>query len=437
MQKVKFIFVCAMTFALLLVILHSSISTYIEQKYHYFEDSENALISPFRRFISTFMNNHIFATTDSIMEYLNALRISIFTFDTYASNDTQEPIEQDEQRQAYKDIESAQETPQKDIDSIHVQNTQDTQRTPPATSTQQEQDIDSTHTQSQNLAQKQDTFMDFIESTESANVDSINDLESKEMPDSITHTNPTESTDFADFIESPAISSQNIDANYAPVPTRDIIYQHFSIDEGSCVVIMGDSMMQGIAPHITKFLKKHNVCTINLTKHSTGLTYKHYFDFSQSLEDIFATHYNIAFVVVLLGANDPWTMQKHIAFKSAKWEEIYTQRIEEIIAIAQSHGARIAWYEIPFVREKSLNDKIIYLNTLYADKVREYGEYFLQSNGIITQGGKYSAFIKSAKHKSEQVRIDDGVHFTKKGYQIMADIFLNALIIEKNVQEDE
>ena len=130
---------------------------------------------------------------------------------------------------------------------------------------------------------------------------------------------------------------------------------------------------------------------------------------------------------MLLGANDPWTMKKNIAFKSAKWEEIYLQRIEEILSIAQSHGARVVWYEVPSVREKSLNEKIIYLNSLYERKVRENGELFLQSNGIVTQGGHYSAFIKNKKGKSVQVRIDDGVHFTALGYQIMANIFLNAL----------
>lgn len=83
----------------------------------------------------------------------------------------------------------------------------------------------------------------------------------------------------------------------------------------------------------------------------------------------------------------------------------------------------------------------MYLNSLYERVVKEEGEYFLQSNGIITQGGKYSAFIKNANGKSVQVRIDDGVHFTARGYQIMANIFLNALEIipqvkELDVQED-
>ena len=81
-------------------------------------------------------------------------------------------------------------------------------------------------------------------------------------------------------------------------------------------------------PYVLKTFKKVNLRGINLSKHSTGLTYKHYFNWEAALKDTFAKNPDIALVVVLLGANDPWGM-KNISFKSVRWEETYIQRIEE------------------------------------------------------------------------------------------------------------
>lgn len=75
-------------------------------------------------------------------------------------------------------------------------------------------------------------------------------------------------------------------------------------------------MMQGIAPYMLKTFKKLNLKGINLSKHSTGLTYPHYFNWAEAITQAFATYDNIAIVVVILGANDPWSMKKNIAFKS-------------------------------------------------------------------------------------------------------------------------
>lgn len=205
-------------------------------------------------------------------------------------------------------------------------------------------------------------------------------------------------------------------------------------------MLIGDSMMQGVAPYLLRTFKKVKIQGINLSKHSTGLTYKHYFNWELATRDALEKNPQISLIVVLLGANDPWSMKKGIAFKSPLWEEIYTQRIDEILQVAREYGVRVAWYEVPSVREKSLNDKIMYLNSLYEESVKQSGEYFLQSNGIVTQGGKYSAFIKNAKGKSVQVRADDGVHFTTRGYQIMANILLNSLEVlplENAPQESE
>lgn len=409
MQQAKFVFIILLTLLQLIIILHSSILTYVEQQYHNFTESPHA----FTRFFGTIyqetmlQDNVLFRFADETMAYLENLSLSLTnqTFEILGIASSKKSLEKVSAKT--HDITPSQDsTPlPHHTDSQAYANKTPAQQYPTDTLFQSEQNKEQ---EIQTIDENTHSF--FAYNTEKAHHQALAYQEENSNTNTIAEQN---------IEEKPIIES------YTPI--RAIRNPRIHIDENSSVLLVGDSMMQGVAPYILKTFKKVHLHGINLSKHSTGLTYKNYFDWAKAIEEVFTIHNNIELIVVLLGANDPWTMKKNIAFKSAKWEEIYLQRIEEILSIAQSHGARVVWYEVPSVREKSLNEKIIYLNSLYERKVRENGELFLQSNGIVTQGGRYSAFIKNKKGKSVQVRIDDGVHFTALGYQIMANIFLNAL----------
>ena len=432
MQQAKFAFIIFATLLQLVVILHSSILTYVEQQYHNFTESSHPLIRMFSRFYQASMlqNNMVFAYTDSTMEYLQNLFDDTFT-------------------QAQKFLHIAQEAPlptptkPKTPESPKKTHLKPTRKpphtgidsTPPNADKIQEPHIkmltEQKNAQENKISLEANKDNETApQSTQEQNTSSFftHNIPTAQMPQnqSPTQASPQELPKSAQT-QTKETEQELIVESYTPI--KEVSNPRIHIDEYSSVLLVGDSMMQGVAPYILKTFKKVHLQGINLSKHSTGLTHKHYFDWANAVEEAFNKNDNIALVVVLLGANDPWTMKKNIAFKSKKWEEIYTQRIEEILQIAQYHGARVAWYEVPSVREESLNDKIMYLNSLYEREVSNNSEFFLQSNGIVTQGGKYSAFIKNENGKSVQVRIDDGVHFTPLGYQIMANIFLNALVV--------
>lgn len=382
MREAKFVFIVFFTLLQLVVILHSSIVTYVEQQYHNFSESQNPLIKTFSHLYQSSMlsENALFTYTDRNMAYLNDLRQSIFRFEKIPDKDS---IKHTKQKKDKKPSKKATTKPKPTTKKVAQA---------PKTKILTENSYDTpVHTQ------KDESKSKILDSKD--NVQEIKNEKEKATPPPIQES-------------------------YTPI--REINNPHISIDEGSTVLLVGDSMMQGVAPYLLKIFKKVNLYGVNLSKHSTGLTHKHYFNWANTISESFDKNPHIAIVVVLLGANDPWNMKK-IPFKSELWEETYIQRIDEIITIAKSYGARVVWYEVPSVREKSLNDKIMYLNGLYEQVVKDNREYFLQSNGILTQGGKYSAFIKDSNGKSVQVRIDDGVHFTPRGYQMMANIFLNSL----------
>ena len=411
MKQAKFAFIIFATLVQLIVILHSQITTYVEQQYHNFTESSN----PFTQFLGTIyqatmlQDYAIFTYADSAMAHLeqafnNVANDVLALLDVSLVSETK--------------IESSTEKPQKHTDSkptqevieSHISSTE----IPAEIQSQAQQERTSSPQEAQILPNEPLPTQDIKNAEEKAGDENIESASSSTPP-----------------------AEPNFTESYTPI--KKVHNPRIEIDENDKVLLVGDSMMQGIAPYMLKTFKKLNLKGINLSKHSTGLTYPHYFNWAEAITQAFATYDNIAIVVVILGANDPWSMKKNIAFKSQKWEKIYTQRINDIITIAQSNGARVVWYEVPSVREKSLNDKILYLNSLYEREVRASGEFFLQSNGIVTQGGAYSAFIKNKNGKSIQVRIDDGVHFTSRGYQIMANIFLNTLVVspQETLQDSE
>lgn len=465
MRALQFVFIALFTFLQLLFYLHSSIVSYVEQQYHNFSESENV----FMEFVGSAYNalylqdNTLFALSDKLMGELESLRSKVFgLLEVGQIEQNQEELDSKQDsalqgRDLQKDssdtnldkrAESHIESQPHDLDSKTLEsNPQDSN--PQDSTLQEKHSLDSDSKESnpieavlKNIATTDDStptlpkdLQDSLPSNTQANLtkDSLFNtpqdtapLEPSSLPQNIPQSNT---------LQPPP---QPIQESYTPI--RSINNPRIQVSEGESILLIGDSMMQGVAPYLLRAFKKAKIQGINLSKHSTGLTYKHYFNWEVATRDALEKNPHISLVVVLLGANDPWSMKKNIAFKSPLWEEIYTQRIDEILQVAQGYGVRVAWYEVPSVREKSLNDKIMYLNTLYEAAVKQSGEYFLQSNGIVTQGGKYSAFIKNAKGKSVQVRADDGVHFTARGYQIMANILLNnleVLPLENTSQESE
>lgn len=391
--------------------LHSAIATYIEQQYHNFAESSFSLFS--EAYSDVYLQeNALFEATDSLLDTLESARVAIFSFDSVPkiAKDNQKPKKTAKKKPKAKPKQTMAKSAPKPIiapspspDSAPIDSATIIESTPKA------------------------PMAELAPSTQSA--DSISPPLNNTPLEAIKPTKPTIAESSLADSNLALDSSPTIESEPSYTPIRPINNPRISIDEGSLVLLIGDSMMQGVAPHLLKTFKKVNVEGINLSKHSTGLTYKHYFDWEAAIRASFEKYPNISLVVVLLGANDPWNMKKVATFRSEKWESIYTERIAEIVDVVQENGAQIVWYEVPSVREKSLNTKLIYLNSLYEREVRGSGGYFLQTNGIITQGGTYSSFIKN-NGKSIRVRDDDGVHFSTIGYQIMANILLNNLSIK-------
>ncbi|HEF3565306.1 TPA: DUF459 domain-containing protein [Campylobacter upsaliensis] len=200
-------------------------------------------------------------------------------------------------------------------------------------------------------------------------------------------------------------------------------------------LLIGDSLMQGVAVALKKDLKNLGLKVVDLSKQNTGLSYKSYFDWAKETTKTLQNNKKIKYLVVLLGANDPWDIKKggiYHRFNSKSWLEIYTQRVDEILKIAAKYNAKVLWYEIPPVKKDDLNKKLSILNQIYSQEILKNKGIFINTKLFFSKNDAYSAYIKDENNKSIKVRSDDGVHFTPSGAKEMSKLLLEYIKLKDN-----
>ncbi|EKL5405019.1 DUF459 domain-containing protein [Campylobacter coli] len=206
------------------------------------------------------------------------------------------------------------------------------------------------------------------------------------------------------------------------------------VHKGDEFLFIGDSLMQGVAIALNRDLIDLGLKANDLSKQNTGLSYKSYFDWAKATKEAFAKNPNIKYLVVLLGANDPWDIKKggvYHRFGSDSWIDIYTYRINEIINIAKQHHAKILWFEIPPVKKNELNEKIQILNKIYSEEILKNKQIFINTKLFFSVNDEFSTYIKNENNKSIKMRTDDGIHFTSNGAKEMSKLLLQHITIKE------
>ncbi|ELJ3837368.1 DUF459 domain-containing protein [Campylobacter coli] len=206
------------------------------------------------------------------------------------------------------------------------------------------------------------------------------------------------------------------------------------VHKGDEFLFIGDSLMQGVAIALNRDLIDLGLKANDLSKQNTGLSYKSYFDWAKATKEAFAKNPNIKYLVVLLGANDPWDIKKggvYHRFSSDSWIDIYTYRVNEIINIAKQHHAKILWFEIPPVKKNELNEKIQILNKIYSEEILKNKQIFINTKLFFSVNDEFSTYIKNENNKSIKMRTDDGIHFTSNGAKEMSKLLLQHITIKE------
>ncbi|PIE45214.1 MAG: hypothetical protein CSA45_03765 [Gammaproteobacteria bacterium] len=202
---------------------------------------------------------------------------------------------------------------------------------------------------------------------------------------------------------------------------------NITLSAGDRVFFAGDSLMQGVAPHMRKWLKsRYQINSIDLSKQSTGLSYPSFFNWPETIEKQLVKDSHIKLLIVFLGPNDPWAFPNpdkkggtYLKFKSDGWERVYRQRVDRIVQAARKSKAKLIWLGIPYMKKRKLNRQMRYLDKLLADELK--GKVLWLPTAKLLSGGR-DRYHASAKVNGKNVRMrsKDGIHFTISGQKQIA-----------------
>ncbi len=200
------------------------------------------------------------------------------------------------------------------------------------------------------------------------------------------------------------------------------------------VLLVGDSMMQGVAPHVARALQKANIASVDLSKQSTGLAYPSYFDWPATVQKAIPDS-GITVMVVFLGANDTWDIfigGRAERFGSEKWQSVYAQRIDSMVKFAESQNVRVIWLGAPNMGREKINSGVKILNHLYQSEASDGLARYVSTRELLSGGDDtdvYQKHITTDGGKTVTVRTDDGIHFTRVGQEMLSNLILRQFSI--------
>lgn len=215
-----------------------------------------------------------------------------------------------------------------------------------------------------------------------------------------------------------------------------------TISSGQRVFFAGDSMMQGVAPHLAVRLRReYGLSSLDLSRQSTGLAYPKSFNWPATIAQTLADNPDIKLMAIFLGPNDPWDMPsgqggQYLRYATADWEALYRSRIRNVIDSAQRHNVDIIWVGSPNMRRTRLSTQVNYLNDLYRSEVLQAGEVFLSSNQVFQYvDTTYSDYMGDGS-VPQKMRSGDGIHFTPAGQRTIADALFELIVFMPEKQTE-
>jgi hypothetical protein len=198
------------------------------------------------------------------------------------------------------------------------------------------------------------------------------------------------------------------------------------------MMFAGDSMMQGVAPLVINSIRKiyPKGQYVDLSKQSTGLTVKRYFDWPQKIKDGIAKE-NFKVIVVFLGPNDPWDIyenHKVYKFPSNEWAELYRSRVESVLDFAKQNGAKVIWVGLPNMNEERVKKGAVIQNKIFKSETRKYHFQYVSTEDML---GRLDEPFKSVIHDPVKgdilVRAGDGIHFAPAGLRMISQGVIEAI----------
>ncbi len=191
------------------------------------------------------------------------------------------------------------------------------------------------------------------------------------------------------------------------------------------VAVVGDSLAAGLGYGSERIFRPALAKVTRQGRISTGLARPDYFNWPGAMRAIVGG-FRPDLVIIMLGENDNQGLRapdgkEETAIGTVDWPAAYQNRVENLMQLAVSGGARVVWVGLPAVKDEARWDFIRHQNEIYesAAEVVPNVAYLDSWELFAAPDGGYSAFYRRNGF-IQLVRGSDGVHFNATGYEILA-----------------
>ena len=108
-------------------------------------------------------------------------------------------------------------------------------------------------------------------------------------------------------------------------------------------------------------------------------------------------------------------------FREERWVELYSKKIEEMIAVLKTKGVPVLWVGLPAVRGPKATADMLFLDALYRDAAGKAGITYVDVwDGFVDEAGRFLQKGPDFEGQIRQLRSYDGVYFTRPGARKLA-----------------
>jgi uncharacterized protein len=191
------------------------------------------------------------------------------------------------------------------------------------------------------------------------------------------------------------------------------------------VVIVGDSLAAGLGFFAERVFRPRLVVVSGQGRISTGLARPDYFNWPFTMHRI-VDRFDPDLVIVMLGENDHQSLQTVHGRRDAQigtpaWPAAYQERVEGMMRIATSEGAKVVWAGLPVSANRDLRDHSLRQNAIFRRAAENVDgvAYFDSWDRFRAPKGGYTAYFREGG-RVILIRAADGLHFNAVGYTILA-----------------
>jgi hypothetical protein len=108
-------------------------------------------------------------------------------------------------------------------------------------------------------------------------------------------------------------------------------------------------------------------------------------------------------------------------FREERWVELYTRKIDEMIAVLKSKGVPVVWVGLPAVRGAKATSDMLFLDSLYREAAGKGGITYVDVwDGFVDEAGRFLQQGPDFEGQIRRLRSYDGVFFTQAGARKLA-----------------